>query len=192
MKILVFCHEFPPVGSGAGNALSFLSKEWVRLGHAVTVFTSGWNELPASAVIDGVKVLRVPVGRQSLFRGRILEMIRYMVLSAADVSSLYQSQKPDLCVAFMAIPGGVGPLFMKRKYGVPFVTQVRGGDVPGYDEASLRWYHWMVRPLLKKIWKGEPQEFILLVGEDVNTVEMAGRLRQKWADFTARWVERYG
>lgn len=45
---------------------------------------------------------------------------------------------------------------------------------------------------LEKIWKGEPQEFILLVGENVNTVEKAGRLKQKWTEFTARWVERQG
>ncbi|MBI1755459.1 HD domain-containing protein [Candidatus Azambacteria bacterium] len=43
---------------------------------------------------------------------------------------------------------------------------------------------------LEKIWKGEPQEFIFLVGNDVT--ERAEELKQKWVAFTAQWVERGG
>lgn len=42
---------------------------------------------------------------------------------------------------------------------------------------------------LRMIWEGEPQEFIVLVGE--NVTERADTLRQQWVDLTAQWIQQY-
>ncbi len=159
MNILIFCYEFPPLGGGAGNAAYYLSREWAKAGHKVTVVTSGFDCLEKSENVDGISIKRLDVGRKSVFKARLIEMFRYVRASIKDVPSLYAEIKPDLCVAFMAVPGGPAALEMKKKYGVPFITEARGGDVPGYRIPVLVVFHALAKPLLAKIW-GESRTVI--------------------------------
>ncbi len=41
---------------------------------------------------------------------------------------------------------------------------------------------------LESIWKGEPQEFILVVGDGV--AKNANAIRRQWIDFTAQWIRK--
>jgi len=153
LRILAFCYEFKPVGGGAGNALYHLAQEWVSLGHEVTVVTSRFKDLPSTEVLRGTHVIRLSVGRKWLFRARITEMIRYMFKSVAMSNDLARRFKPDLCVAFMTLPGGLAPLWLGHRFGIPFVTELRGGDVPGFDPRELAFYHFWLRGLIHLIWK---------------------------------------
>ena len=66
-------YEFPPMGGGAGNATDNISKEMAKMGHEVTVLTSGYGDLPKFEIEDGVKIYRVFSWRKGIhdcgFRG---------------------------------------------------------------------------------------------------------------------------
>jgi len=153
MNLLIFCHEFPPIGGGAANALRHLSRAWVRLGHRVCVVTSAHKDLRLLEEKEGVKIIRIPVGRRFLFTARIVEMIRFMMKSTRMMDRLYKEESPDLCVAFMTIPGGVAPYCMHWKYKLPFVTELRGGDVPGFGPSFLGALHLLPTYFIRQIWK---------------------------------------
>jgi glycosyltransferase involved in cell wall biosynthesis len=152
-RILAYCYEFPPIGGGAGNALFHMAREWVRSGHEVTIVTTGYKALSKDYSLDGVRVLRLPCGRKRMSQGRIPEMIRFMLLSAIKTRQYHHQFKPDLCIAFMTLPSGLGPCIMNLLYKTPYITALRGGDVPGFDPKSMRFYHFFCRPLIRYIWK---------------------------------------
>lgn len=153
MKLLVFCHEYPPLGGGAGNALSYLCKEWAKLGHQVVVVTSAYQNLRRLEVEDGVKIIRLAVGRKTVYRATLFQMIRYIIQSSYRAGSLFREERPNLCVAFMTLPAGIAPYLINRCYHVPFITHIRGGDVPGFGANFLKKLHWLASPLIYKIWK---------------------------------------
>lgn len=59
MKIAQVVHSFYPTQGGIEYHAYYLSKELVKRGHEVTVFTSSVPGLPKEEVIDGIKVKRV-------------------------------------------------------------------------------------------------------------------------------------
>ena len=153
MKILVFCYEFPPLGGGTGNALYHLSREWGRLGHLVTVVTSHYQGAASTEFVEGVKLIRLRVGRRHLHRGSKREMVFFGFKATLLAGSFFRSEKPDVCVTFMTVPGGgFAPFWLKWFHGVPWVTEVRGADMPGYDPLSLKFHHWIARPFIRFSW----------------------------------------
>ncbi|MBF0254009.1 MAG: glycosyltransferase family 4 protein [Candidatus Omnitrophica bacterium] len=153
MNLLVFCYEFPPIGGGAGRALFQLSRRWVTAGHEVTVVTTRWDGLLAEEIVDGIRVIRLKCGRKEKSRGRIIEMLVYMVRSFLEAGCWIKKTQPDLCVAFMTVPGGLAPLWIKKRFGVHFVTFLRGGDVPGFDPVRLKGYHCMTCKMILHVWE---------------------------------------
>lgn len=151
-RLLIFCYEFSPVGGGAGNALMHLAALWSSSCDVVVV-TSGYQDLSSEERMGNVHVLRLNVGRRELSRGRIFEMARYVWRSLCVAEEIARNYRPTLCVAFMGVPSGVAPLYLNLKLGIPFVTELRGGDVPGFDPRHLRYYHKLVKPLIRFIWK---------------------------------------
>lgn len=152
MKLLIFCYEYPPIGGGAGNALAHLSRAWAAQGNAVTIVTSGFGDLSPDQTSHGVRIVRFPVGRRSVSRGTLVEMARYMFASRAACESIYNETRPDLAVAFMTLPSGVGPMLLKRRHNLPFVTELRGGDVPGFLPNLLGFFHGLTRGWIRSIW----------------------------------------
>lgn len=152
LNLLVFCYEYPPVGAGAGNALANMASIWAKRGHRVTVVTSGFTGLAASEMREGVRVVRIPVGRRDLSRGRLIEMMAYMLGSQRISDRLYHEMVPDLAVAFMTLPSGAAPVHLKQKYGLPLVSELRGGDVPGFLPKLLGLFHFVTRRWIINAW----------------------------------------
>jgi len=142
-----------PVGGGAGNALSHLAKEWAQLGHTVTIVTSSWPSLPREEVNEGVRIIRLDCGRRRLDRSRFIEWARFMFLSSARARE-WLSPRPDLCLAFMAVPGGAAPYWIRKRFQIPYIAELRGGDVPGFGGKDLWMIHafgrFLFRPILSR------------------------------------------
>lgn len=152
MKVLVFCYEFPPIGAGAGNAVYHLAEEWSKAGHEITVVTSKFRDLPDRETVSGIHVRRVWVGRRRADRGYIHEMLIFMVWSALYAACLPKDGRPDVSVSFLTVPSGIGPWVLRALYGVPMVTEIRGGDVPGFYPEALRRHHRYAGWLIRLIW----------------------------------------
>ena len=139
--------------------------------HQVSVVTSHWEGLAIRETVDGMNLIRLRVGRQMAHQGRIIEMVRFMVKSAVLTKSLFCEFHPDICIAFMGIPSGLAPLVMKLKYGIPYVTELRGGDVPGFDPKTLGKFHFLTKPLIDIIWRNSHR----LIANSTGLAELAKR-----------------
>jgi len=153
MRLLILNYEFPPLGGGAGNASKNISKELVKLGHEVTVITTWFKGLAAREDLDGYKIIRVRSRRQRIDQSNVLEMLHFAHLAAMHASWILKKESRDYILSFFALPTGLSAWYINRKSGIPYILSLRGGDVPGFLPATLRWHHWASAPLTRRVWK---------------------------------------
>lgn len=154
MKLLVFCHEYPPIGGGASNGLFFLAQAWTAQGHEVTVVTSAFGNESMDEILKGVRVIRIACGRRYAEKGRVIEMLMYLFRSSLQASRWWKAVRPDLTIAFMTLPAAPAAWLMKRIYGVPYIVELRGGDVPGFYPQRLARLHFFTKPWILWFWRG--------------------------------------
>ncbi len=138
MKILFFCHYFPPEVNAPASRTYEHAIRWVRAGHDVTVVTcapncpdgvvfAGYrNQLRSQTeMVDGIRVVRVwtwIAPNKGMVR-RILNYVSYMV---SAVWSALWLPRPDVVVStspqFFCGWAGVWYHWLKR---VPFVLEIR-------------------------------------------------------------------
>lgn len=138
MKILFFCHYFPPEVNAPASRTYEHAVRWVKAGHEVTVVTcvpncpdgvvfDGYrNRLRSQTeIIDGIRVIRVWtwIAPNKGTIGRILNYLSYMVSS---VWSAWWLPRPDVEVStspqFFCGWAGVWYHWLTR---VPFVVEIR-------------------------------------------------------------------
>jgi glycosyltransferase involved in cell wall biosynthesis len=152
MRILIINSEYPPIGGGAGNASANIARCLAADGHAVTVLTARYGDLPAQRMEDGVSVHRIPALRRRQDRSDAVEQLVFIAAAALRSSSLVQEFRADVTLAFFGMPCGAIGWLIKKKHGVPYVVSLRGGDVPGFRPYDFRMYHKLTGPLLRVIW----------------------------------------
>jgi glycosyltransferase involved in cell wall biosynthesis len=130
MNILVINYEYPPVGGGGGVICRDISEEIASGGHRVDVITSQYADLKGYEEVNGVGVFRVPV----LFRNNqnaasILSMLSYVPSAIKRVGKLLRREKYDVLNTHFAIPSGPAGNYISKKYGIPNVLTIHGGDI---------------------------------------------------------------
>lgn len=153
MKILIINYEFPPLGGGAGNATYYLAKHLSMLGHEITVLTSAFDDLQKEEFLDGFRILRIPVARRRLDRCSIFEMITFILSGIFYSKNIIKTYKPVKIIAFFGIPSGIISYWIKKKYSLPYIISLRGGDVPGFFSKKLKFYHLITKPFISRVWK---------------------------------------
>ena len=138
MKILYVSQYFPPEMGAPSARVYELSREWVRLGHDVTVLT-GFPNHPVGVVfegyrgewvrretVDGIKVVRIPIyaaANKGFFR-RVLNYTSFWI--SASTFGLFLTRRPDVLIGtspqFLTAVAALFLSFVKR---VPFVFEVR-------------------------------------------------------------------
>lgn len=153
MKVLLINSEYPPVGGGAGNASFHLARSLARLGVEVTVLTARYAAEPESQVQDGVRVLRSAGRRRHADRSGAMEQAVFMVEGLLAGLRLVRGWRPDVTLAFFAVPCGAIALGLERVCKVPYVVSLRGGDVPGFRPYDFATYHRLLGPLIRLVWR---------------------------------------
>jgi colanic acid biosynthesis glycosyl transferase WcaI len=161
MRILFISHYFPPEVNAPASRTHEHCREWVRLGHDVTVITGvpnhprgelyeGYeNRLIQEERVDGIRVIRtwMFLSANEGFAGRIAN---YVLFAAAAVLACFRTERPDVVIAtspqFFA---GFAGMVVSRLRGAPFVLEVRdlwpesiaqlGQMQPGLLLRSLEW-----------------------------------------------------
>ncbi|QVK17121.1 glycosyltransferase family 4 protein [Mycoplasmatota bacterium] len=152
MKILIVSHEYPPIGGGGANACFYLSKSLVNNGHTVTVLTTGFEELVGEMNENGVNVIRLNTRRKSKTSSSFVEMFSYLKKAMKVAEVLHKKNHYDICQVFFGIPAGPIGLHLKRKFNLPYVVRMGGGDVPGFQK-RFKYIYKLTNPFLRKIWK---------------------------------------
>ena len=153
MKILLINYEFPPLGGGAGNATQNIARELARAGHSVLVLTTWFPGCAEDGTADGYRVIRVRSKRVRVDRSNVIEMFHFAWRAIIDGRDVVKEFAPDMAISFFAIPSGLVAWYFKKKFKIPYIVSLRGGDVPGFLPENLRWHHTFSAPLTTLVWK---------------------------------------
>ncbi len=152
MKILVISHEFPPIGGGGANACYYLTKGYAKLGNEVTIVTANYNGMKEQEIGENITIFRVNSKRKNKAHCSFAEMGSYLLKAFPLVNKLVKQQKFDVCQVFFGLPSGPLGFWVKKKYKVPYVVRLGGGDIPGAQKRYTVIYK-VLAPFLKAIWR---------------------------------------
>lgn len=153
MKLLCVNYEFPPLGGGAGRALAQIASYFVKNNHQVHIITSIFQGLKKKETLDGYEVFRIPTYRRFVEKCSIFEMIIFMLSSLFFVTRHAKKWRPDFSIAFFTLPSGLSCVLLKWFFGIPYIISLRGGDVPGFMEEQIAFYHKLLKPLIRYMWR---------------------------------------
>ncbi len=155
MRILMFNHEFPPIGGGSGWVSYFLGKHFAEAGHDVCLVTSQYDNLPKDEVVGRIHVHRVPALRGNKDVCGVHELLTYAISSTLHGLSIVHRFKPEIIQIFSGIPAGGGGYLLKKFFNLPYVVFLSGRDVPSVDPDPpyYRWIYALLRPAIRGIWR---------------------------------------
>ena len=153
-KILMFNHEFPPIGGGGGWVSYFLGKHFAAAGHDVHLITSQFRGCAKKEEVEGFHVHRVRALRKSPDVCAVHEMLTYAVSSSIFGLKFAKQFKPDIVQVFFGIPAGGGAYLLQKFNNVPYVVFLGGRDVPrpDPDPPYYRWLYLLLKPIIRAIW----------------------------------------
>lgn len=153
MKVLVFNHEYPPIGGGGGQACKDIAEELAGRGHEITLITAHYQDLPKEEISSGIKIVRVPSLRKYPFRIGFTGMGMYIITSILTGLKVIRQWKPDLIHVHFAVPAGVSACVLHFLTRTPYVLTAHLGDVPGgVPEKTSGWFRW-VFPFTIPVWR---------------------------------------
>ncbi len=153
MRILILNPEYPPIGGGAGNASRHLAHALAARGHAVTVLTAHYRDLPRHETQGAVQVRRIWAWRRRADRSGPREQAAFILAGLVHTARLARTWRPDAMLAFFGAPSGVIAYLLRPWLRVPYVVLLRGGDVPGFRPYDFALYHRLIGPLLRRVWR---------------------------------------
>ena len=154
-KILMFNHEFPPIGGGGGWVSYFLGKHFAASGHDVHLITSQFRDCPKDEKVEGFHVHRVRALRKNPDVCAVHEMLTYAVSSSLYGLQFAKRFQPDIVQVFFGIPAGGGAYLLRKRRNVPYVVFLGGRDVPSRnpDPPYYRWLYLLLKPVIRAIWR---------------------------------------
>jgi len=153
MRVLVLCHEYPPIGGGGGRVAQDICAGLAARRHDVRLVTAGFRDLPRDEIQNGVTIHRLNSGREQEFRAGLGAMAGYLVAALLFCLKLMRAWKPDVIHVHFAVPAGALGLALKILTGVPYVITAHLGDVPGgVPEKTGKWFR-VIYPFTPPIWR---------------------------------------
>ncbi len=154
MRVLVLCHEYPPIGGGGGRVAQDICAGLAARGHDVRLVTAAYKGLPREENQNGVILHRLNSGRRQEFRAGLGAMAGYLLAALPFCLKLMRAWKPDVIHVHFAVPAGALGLALKILTGVPYVITAHLGDVPGgVPEKTGKWFRF-IYPFTPPIWRG--------------------------------------
>jgi glycogen(starch) synthase len=146
-------YEYPPLGGGAATASCYVARELIHRGHSVNVLTSHLSGLGEQENREGVNIIRIQAWRRHISQSNVSQMIAFMISAFWQGKKIIKRTRPEAVLAFFSIPGGPIAWWFKKRYGIPYVVSLRGGDVPGAQEEQLWLWHKLAKPIIRIVWK---------------------------------------
>jgi glycosyltransferase involved in cell wall biosynthesis len=170
LNILLINYEYPPIGGGAATATEAIAGQLASLGHEPTVLTSRFRNLRGSIREENVEVVRCPAIRKHLDRSGLIEMFSFLFSAGLKLGSVIKKRHIEAAIVFFSFPCGPLGLWGLKRWDVPYVISLRGGDVPG-NEAALDIFHKLLTPFRRRIF----QESVAIVANSHGLKKMSER-----------------
>lgn len=154
LHILTLCYEFPPLGGGGSKVAHGLAATLVAQGHEVDLVTTRFRGYPASEVVDGIGVERVPAWRRRADRSNALELATYILPSFWRARRRCRARSPDVIHAHFIFPDGVACWLLRWLTGSRYIITAHGSDVPGYNPDRFQLAHFLLKPLWRRVVAG--------------------------------------
>lgn len=152
-RVLILNYEYPPLGGGAANALSYLLREFAALDEMdydlVTSSPDGRFEIVELA--DNASIHKMAVRKANRHYWTQKEIIDYTFKASRYARRLLDGKSYALCHAFFAIPCGVMAYRMRGR--LPYIVSLRGSDVPGFN-SRFNWMNAALKPVFRQVLKG--------------------------------------
>ena len=153
MRILVLIYEYPPVGGGGGMVAREISQGLSQLGHEVHVITTRYKDLLHEEDQDGIRLLRIPAFRRSLYKAGLVDMLSFVLSGIWFGLRHVRNWRPHIIHVHFAVPTGPVAWVLERLTGIPYVLTAHLGDVPGgVPDKTTRWFRW-IYPFTPVIWR---------------------------------------
>ncbi|NMB55471.1 MAG: glycosyltransferase family 4 protein [Leptolinea sp.] len=154
MRVLVLCHEYPPIGGGGGRVAQDICAGLAARGHEVRLVTAAFGSLPREETQNGVTIHRLVSGRKQEFRAGLGAMLGYLLAGLPFCLRLVRRWQPDVIHVHFAVPAGALGLALKILTRTPCVITAHLGDVPGgVPEKTGKWFRFLY-PITPPIWRG--------------------------------------
>jgi glycosyltransferase involved in cell wall biosynthesis len=133
VNILVICHEYPPVGGGAGVGASDIAAELSKK-HSVDVITAGYDRLPAREQTGSLTVHRIwTAGRVNVEAnkkaGASLAFASFVAGAAAKALLLNRKKHFEVVHSHFCIPAGLSGMIISALTGMPHITTIIEADI---------------------------------------------------------------
>lgn len=151
MKILYLNYEFPPIGGGASPVSYEIAKNYVALGHEVSVITMCFEGSPVFEIKEGIQIYRVKCLRSKASICYPYEQASYLLSAMFFLKEHLKKHVYDVCHCHFLIPTGILAYWLKQKYQIPYIITIHGSDVPGYNPDRFQFLHKYTPPLLRKV-----------------------------------------
>ena len=152
MRILVLNYEYPPLGSGSAPVCRDLAFEMAEIGHQVTIVTMGYREIPAYEIQNRVEIFRVKCLRMHEHSCSPLEQLSFILNAERFLQILLTTHDYDVCHVHFIFPTGPIALWIKKRFGIPYVITAHGSDVEGHNgKTIMKMMHRILRPAWRRI-----------------------------------------
>ncbi len=148
MKILMLNYEFPPLGGGAANANYYLLKEFADTDIEIDLVTSSPDKYEEEEFAENIKIYKLDIGKNDIHYWKQSEILKYSWKAYWFSKGLMQEKEYDLVHAWFGIPCG----FIAKRLGLPYITALRGSDVPGYN-SRFSFQYVFLKPIIRSIWR---------------------------------------
>ncbi len=127
LKICMIISSYHPIVGGAEKQVAQLAKIMVDQGHDLTILTTRYPGLDAEEMVDGVRVVRIPLGKR-------LGAISFIWGAAAAVRRI----KPDVVHCHSLFSPALAGALAKRFMGMPLLAKpMCGGEAASIAEKPL-------------------------------------------------------
>ena len=151
MRILVLCHEFPPLGGGGSRVCDGLARALVAHGHEVEMIASGFSGLPRTHNAGRFRAVRLPTPRRRIDRGNVIELAVYVLFALIGFLRRPPDRRAEIRHVRSIFPDGLVAWAMRKLLNVQYIITARGSDVPGYNRSRFPVLHRLLKPVWRRV-----------------------------------------